>query len=103
MYCRKWMLPEEIRALARTCLSAQGEISIKKLAANDNTIEHYYGYSDEKTNQLASLGRAKLELTIAENLLRKYEKEILNYCPQCGRLATTPTAKQCRHCGHDWH
>ena len=24
-------------------------------------------------------------------------------CPQCGKLARTPQAKQCRHCGFDWH
>lgn len=27
----------------------------------------------------------------------------LNHCPQCGGLARTPAAKQCRFCGHDWH
>ena len=28
---------------------------------------------------------------------------LLNKCPACNRLARTPTAKQCRHCGADWH
>jgi hypothetical protein len=28
--------------------------------------------------------------------------DIINTCPQCGQLARTPLAKQCRHCGHDW-
>ena len=27
----------------------------------------------------------------------------LNRCPRCGRVARTPTAKQCRYCRHDWH
>lgn len=28
---------------------------------------------------------------------------LLNKCLICNRLARTPTAKQCRHCGADWH
>lgn len=28
---------------------------------------------------------------------------LLNNCPQCHRLARTLRARQCRHCGHDWH
>ncbi len=28
---------------------------------------------------------------------------VINTCPQCGRLARTPLAKQCRHCFFDWH
>jgi hypothetical protein len=41
---------------------------------------------------------------IAEYLLENYESEIfINNCPNCKQLARTPKAKQCRHCGHDWH
>jgi len=28
---------------------------------------------------------------------------LLNNCPSCHRLARTAQAKQCRHCGHNWH
>ena len=28
---------------------------------------------------------------------------VLNCCPQCGALARTPTARQCRACRYDWH
>ena len=31
------------------------------------------------------------------------EKVFLNHCPRCQRLSRTPYARQCRHCGHDWH
>lgn len=31
------------------------------------------------------------------------EKKLLNNCPQCHKLARTPKAKQCRHCGYSWH
>lgn len=30
-------------------------------------------------------------------------EKLLNLCPRCGLLARTPDARQCRHCGHDWH
>ncbi len=28
---------------------------------------------------------------------------IMNNCPNCGKLARTPFAKQCRYCSHNWH
>lgn len=28
---------------------------------------------------------------------------IFNNCPECGKLARTPFAKQCQYCFHDWH
>lgn len=31
------------------------------------------------------------------------DKVYLNLCPNCQRLARTPSARQCRFCGHDWH
>lgn len=27
---------------------------------------------------------------------------LLNNCPVCNRLARTPQARQCRHCGNSW-
>lgn len=30
------------------------------------------------------------------------ETVFLNNCQQCGKLARTPKARQCRHCGHKW-
>lgn len=31
------------------------------------------------------------------------DKVFFNNCPKCKRLARTPYARQCRHCGHAWH
>lgn len=31
------------------------------------------------------------------------DKVYFNYCPKCKQLARTPYAKQCRHCGYNWH
>jgi hypothetical protein len=41
---------------------------------------------------------------IANHLMEEYKDRIfLNLCPQCRKLARTPYARQCRHCGYDWH
>jgi hypothetical protein len=39
----------------------------------------------------------------AERILKEHQDKIdFNNCPNCGRLARTPFARQCRHCGHSW-
>jgi hypothetical protein len=49
-------------------------------------------------------GYERFQLTTAARILRDSgDKVLFNYCPRCGKLARTPTAKQCRYCGHDWH
>ena len=43
-------------------------------------------------------------LKIAEVIMHDFRDKIfLNYCPNCGKLARTPNAKQCRFCCNDWH
>lgn len=27
----------------------------------------------------------------------------INRCPRCHEIVRTPLARQCLHCGHDWH
>jgi len=102
-HCRKWMLPEEIRALTRIGLTEHGEEVTRKSALVNDKLEAIYGFNDEKTNQLVELGNDKMEMVIAERLLKESGEIVINNCPKCGRLARTPSAKQCRYCGHDWH
>jgi hypothetical protein len=53
---------------------------------------------------LASEGFQAFVVKTAERIIGDHrEKIVLNCCPQCGRLARTPTARQCRCCRHDWH
>jgi hypothetical protein len=53
---------------------------------------------------LASDGFQAFLVRTAERIIRDHlDKIALNCCPQCGRLARTPTARQCRFCRHDWH
>jgi hypothetical protein len=53
---------------------------------------------------LAKDGYQQFQLTTAARILRdSAERVFFNCCPACGKLARTPSAKQCRYCGHDWH
>ncbi len=53
---------------------------------------------------LARDGYEEFQLRAAARILGdSADKVFFNCCPICGGLARTPTAKQCRYCGHDWH
>jgi hypothetical protein len=58
---------------------------------------------DKKILELVSSGEEELDRKIAEQILSQHRDRVfINNCPKCGRLARTPFAKQCRHCGHSW-
>ena len=49
-------------------------------------------------------GYEEFELSIAKRIMKETtEKVYLNNCPKCNKLARTPYARQCRHCGNNWH
>jgi hypothetical protein len=49
-------------------------------------------------------GYEEFLVNVARRIMREVpEKVFLNYCPKCQKLARTPYARQCRHCGHNWH
>jgi hypothetical protein len=53
---------------------------------------------------LAKDGYQQFQLMTAARILRDSAgKVFFNTCPVCGALARTPSARQCRYCGHDWH
>jgi len=59
---------------------------------------------DKEILALLEEGYDTFELNVAQRILSSHpDKVFLNYCPTCSRLARTPQAKQCRHCGHNWH
>lgn len=40
---------------------------------------------------------------IAQRIAERHQDEVyLNYCPACGALTRTPTARLCLSCGHTW-
>ena len=48
-------------------------------------------------------GYEDFELNVAKRIMKEIpEKVFLNNCPKCNKLARTPFARQCRHCGHSW-
>jgi len=60
--------------------------------------------TDPAVLNLLSNGYPSFVLVAAERALATYGDRIyLNRCRKCDRLARTPRAKQCRHCGYDWH
>jgi hypothetical protein len=78
----------------------------------DAKIEH--GYSPELLEDLRTSDPEALllmrdgvdlfMLRVRERILREHQNRVvLNHCPKCGGLATTPRARQCRWCFFDWH
>lgn len=60
--------------------------------------------TDPKIKELLKEGYQEFEINVAKRIMKETpEKVFLNYCSKCNKLARTPFAKQCRHCGNDWH
>jgi len=103
-----------IKATGRSDLAAQGEArkswsdldaAIRRETRNEERITPLRYLSDDPSVlELAADGFEAFELRTAARILRERAAEVrFNRCPQCDKLARTPTAKQCRHCGYDWH
>jgi hypothetical protein len=59
---------------------------------------------DPEVLLLASEGGKAFALRTAERIYSDHREEIVfNCCPQCGRVARSPRAHQCRYCRHHWH
>lgn len=83
--------------MGRTDAQAQEQAKGKKLLAK-------WLSDDPNVLSLARDGYdAFMERTATRILTEQGNKVFMNCCPQCGALARTPKARQCRFCGHDWH
>jgi len=83
--------------MGRSDLAAQEE------ARNDRQFSRWLT-DDPAALHLASEGWPVFLERTAKRILAEQEKDIyLNLCPRCGELTRTPTARQCRFCGNDWH
>ena len=59
--------------------------------------------SDQSVLDLLKDGYDNFELKVADRILSENpDKVFLNNCPKCLKLARTPRASQCRHCGYSW-
>ena len=82
--------------------------SVKSENAKDSRLKEVilnrWGTNDEEILALLENGYEEFKRVAAEKIAREQgDKIILNNCPNCGRLARTPLARQCRHCGNNWH
>jgi hypothetical protein len=60
--------------------------------------------TEPEITDLLKNGYEEFELNMARRIMTKNpEKVFLNHCSVCNQLARTPYARQCRHCGHNWH
>ncbi|MDR6486521.1 hypothetical protein J2799_001006 [Chryseobacterium vietnamense] len=60
--------------------------------------------SDPEVIKLLEHGYEVFEQNVVTRILAETpEKVFFNNCPKCNKLARTPYAKQCRHCGYNWH
>ena len=59
--------------------------------------------SDIEALELIKNGETEFFINTANRILKEHNGEIfLNNCPNCQKLARTPKARQCRHCGNKW-
>ena len=85
--------------------------SVIKLGdAIDNPAVKYIYYrngwitKDKSVLALLINGFDNFQIQTAKRILEQNAgKVFFNNCPQCGKLARTPLAKQCRFCGNNWH
>jgi hypothetical protein len=58
---------------------------------------------DERVLALLKDGYDSFDIKTASRIMAEQgDKVFLNNCPKCNRLARTPQARQCRHCGYNW-
>jgi hypothetical protein len=84
-------------------------LDLKRMSAESHSVHRKPGDVLERMTspavvEMLALGPEKCRRTIRDRVLRDHSQEILLLtCPKCKRLARTPHAKMCVHCGHAWH
>ena len=85
-------------------------ISLYKLKGESENSSRYKIYkrkgvitTDEEALELIKNGETEFFINTANRILEEHKGEVLlNYCTNCQKLARTPKARQCRHCGKKW-
>jgi hypothetical protein len=93
------------RHLVATMKATRGNSDLKaQYDARSNRQLSRWLSNDPEVLSLAANGyQAFVERAASRILNEERTRVCLNRCPECGGLARTPSAKQCRFCGHDWH
>jgi len=84
---------------SKGCSDVEAQLEARKREVYSRALS-----SEPRVVSLARRGFQQFQLTTAARVLKdSADKVFFNICPACGKLARTPSAKQCRHCGLDWH
>jgi rhomboid protease GluP len=106
-YFSKFLTEKEAKAIKHdNTLSKMKNIDDKDQYEKRKSISLEKGWLTDDPEILALLkdGIDSLTEKATGRIVKEHSKEIFfNFCPECGKLARTPKAKQCRFCGHDWH
>lgn len=83
----------------------EGDEESEVVTVTNNILRrHRLIQSNQTVLDYIRTGLDSFKTGIANHLMEEYKDRIfLNLCPQCRKLARTPYARQCRHCGYDWH
>lgn len=85
-----------------TTYKMQGSSEDQKAKRIELSLKTGWMTNDVDILRLLENGIEEFEKNVAERINREYSIDF-NYCPKCKKLTRTPKAKQCRHCGFDWH
>ncbi len=103
-YFSELLTTEERFAIRHTHHSIKEEDSLDNPRIRNIYLKHGWITEDQKVLQLLLNGYDNFQIQTAKRILEQNpDKVFFNNCPQCGKLARTPLAKQCRFCGHNWH
>lgn len=102
MYCTEFMTENE-RLASR---HYTGTVKfLKDSLKSDIAKANYEKFATTKTEALELLrfGYDTFVENYAKRILEEHGEELnLNLCPNCGGIARTPKAKQCRYCQYSW-
>lgn len=101
------LLPTQKQLALKHVLYSEKVAAIDDAAARAKmqmALLHYGWLSDEEeVVALLQDGVTACRWRLAHRIYAEHGGDtLLTKCPVCSRLARTPTAKQCRHCGASW-
>jgi hypothetical protein len=76
---------------------------IQKKKDSISKLVSFYRDKIENIDELINIEFEDYRKKIVERILNEHKNEIkFNICPKCKKIARTPNARQCRHCGYNW-
>ena len=99
-HCREYMTELERLGYKAVNVRFKAENASPRMA--QILLDKWGAVNDPRVNKALSQGVRQFQIAVRDRVLRDHP-EIINRCPQCGKIARTPKAKQCRWCHHDWH